>query len=117
MMSVGPAGENGTITLTACAGYSLPDWAAALCARSKPASTSAAAKNSRRALLFMHSSLDFSVMLPLLSRLGQLTKRLMLHSQRSCPRKAGTHDLRPVLMGPCLRLCSLSCSHFLPRGP
>src|SRR5258708_27344241 len=88
MMSVGPAGENGTITLTACAGYSLPDWAAALCARSKPASTSAAAKNSRRALLFMHSSLDFSVMLPLLSRLGQLTKRLILHRQRSPPRLA-----------------------------
>src|SRR5437016_7068015 len=54
--SVGPAGENGTITLTACVGYSLADCVAAFCAKLKPASTRVAAKRSRRTVVFMWSS-------------------------------------------------------------
>src|SRR5215471_12157927 len=53
MTSVGPAGENGTITLTACAGYSLADCAAAFCARLELASARAAQKRSRRTVVFM----------------------------------------------------------------
>src|SRR5262249_62173837 len=70
MTSVGPAGENGTITLTACVGYSLDDCAAAFCARLELASTRAAQKRSRRTVVFIGPSLDFSAMLPLPAPLG-----------------------------------------------
>src|SRR6266849_6799098 len=54
--SVGPAGENGTINLTACAGYSVADSVAAFCAKLEPASTRAAEKKSRRTIVFICSS-------------------------------------------------------------
>src|SRR5262249_24435297 len=57
MTSVGPAGENGTITLTACAGYPPADCAAAFCARLELASTTAAQKRSRTTVVFMAPSL------------------------------------------------------------
>src|SRR5262245_13446325 len=69
--SVGPAGENGTMTLTARVGYSLADCAAAFCAKPRAASASAAENSSRHVPLSMYSSLDFSAMLPLSRALGQ----------------------------------------------
>src|SRR5438552_10027164 len=60
IMSVGPAGANGTITLTACVGYSAADSSeAAFCAKLEPASTRAAGKISRQVIAFIGSSLDF----------------------------------------------------------
>ena len=84
--TMGPAGENGTITLTACVGYSLAGCAAAFCTKPKPANASAAENSSRHAPLFMHSSLDFSPMLHCPAPLVSYQRR---SSARRCSRSAG----------------------------
>src|SRR5262249_33833037 len=98
MTSVGPAGENGTITLTACVGYSLADCAAAFCARLELASTRAAQKRSRRTVVFMWSLPGFFGDVTTAGPIGQPANERL--------RREGTADARRRLID-CRAACAL----------